>query len=183
MVAAARDRFVAKGWAGTGMREVAAGAGVAIETVYAHFRSKRGLLQAVLDQAAAGDDAPVPVARRSEFLDMGTGGRRARAQAAARVATEIAERTAPMATLLREGARIDVEIAEMLRETRERQRRDVATGFELMVGRPPTTAERDGVWAVVSPEVYSLLVESSGWSPEQYEAWIAETLERILPRS
>jgi hypothetical protein len=43
--------------------------------------------------------------------------------------------------------------------------------------------ERDGLWAVASPDVYLLLVEESGWTVEQYEQWIETTLERIVPRS
>ncbi|HEX4867469.1 MAG TPA: hypothetical protein VFV32_07565 [Acidimicrobiales bacterium] len=59
----------------------------------------------------------------------------------------------------------------------------MATGLELILDRPPTAPERDGVWAVVSPEVYLLAVEESGWSPEQYEAWAAATLEVVIPRA
>lgn len=33
----------------------------------------------------------------------------------------------------------------------------------------------------MSPEVYLLLVEGSGWSPDQYQRWLSDTLERILP--
>jgi hypothetical protein len=39
------------------------------------------------------------------------------------------------------------------------------------------------LWALTSPEVYLLLVEGSGWTPDQYETWMAETLERVVPRS
>lgn len=180
---AAQDLFVANGWAATGMRDVAAAAGVALETVYSHFSSKRGLLRAVADQAAVGDDAPVPLAQRPEFLAMGRGRRPARIGAAARLVTTLQLRTTPVAKLLRQGAPADDEIAEMLQSTRDRQRRDVATALEMILGRPPTAAERDGVWAIVSPEVYLLLVEESGWAPEQYEAWVATTLDRVIPRS
>ena len=180
---AAHDLFVANGWAATGMREVASTAGVALETVYKHFSSKRGLLRAVIDATAAGDDAPVALAQRPEFLAMGQGRRPARVRAAAGLLTAVHRRTAAVATLLRQAAPADAEIAGMLHSTRERQRTDVGTALGLIVGRPPTAAERDGVWAVVSPEVYLLLVEESGWTPEQYEAWIAETLERVIPRS
>lgn len=183
MVQAAHELFVAKGWAATGMREVAADAGVAVETVYSHFSSKRGLLRAVADAAAVGDDAPLALAERPEFLAMGHGRRPERVRAAARVVTTVALRTAAVAKLLRQAAPGDDEIAEMLQSTRDRQRRDVATALELILGRPPTGAERDGVWAIVSPEVYLLLVEESGWAPEQYEAWVATTLERVIPRS
>lgn len=183
VVQAAHDLFVANGWAATGMREVAATAGVALETVYSHFSSKRGLLRAVADAAVVGDDAPVPLAQRPEFLAIGQGRRLVRIRAAARVATMVHMRTAPVAKLLREAAPADDEIAEMLTATRDRQRRDVATAFELIVGRPPTVAERDGIWAIASPEVYLLLIEESGWSLEQYEAWVTATLERVIPRS
>ena len=71
----------------------------------------------------------------------------------------------------------------MVRDARERQREDVASAVELIVGRAPTVPERDGVWAVTSPEVYLLLVEASGWSDEQYETWLGDTLERVIPRA
>jgi AcrR family transcriptional regulator len=183
VVQAAHDLFVANGWAATGMRDVAAAAGVALETVYSHFSSKKGLLRAVGDAAAVGDDAPVPLAQRPEFASMGRGSRAARIRAAARIATAVAVRTTPIAKLLREAAPADPEIAEMLHATRERQRADIATAFELIVGRLPTEAERDGVWAIVSPEVHLLLVEESGWTPAQYEDWLAVTLEGVLPRA
>jgi AcrR family transcriptional regulator len=183
VVLSAHDLFVANGWAATGMREVAAAAGVALETVYSHFSSKRGLLRAVVDAAAAGDDAPVPLAQRPEFLAMGQGLRAARVRSAAQLVTAIQLRTAAVAKLLWEAARADAEIAEMLQALRERQRHDVATGLELIVGRPPTATERDGVWAIVSHEVCVLLVEESGWTPEQYQEWVEATLERVIPRS
>jgi AcrR family transcriptional regulator len=179
---AAQDLYVTKGWAATGMREVAAAAGVALETVYSHFSSKRGLLRAVADIAVVGDDAPVPIAQRPEFLAIGEGSRTARVGAAARVLTAVHERTAAMATLLRQAAPGDAEIGEMLRATRERQRVDVGHAVELIIGRTPTPAERDGVWAIASPELYLLLVAESGWTTQQYEAWIAETLERVIPQ-
>ena len=183
VVQAAHELFVANGWAATGMREVATNAGVALETVYSHFSSKRGLLRAVADAALVGDDAPVPLAQRPEFLAMGHGRRRARIEAAARLVTAIQLRTGAVLKLLREGAAADAEIAEMLRAARDLQRQDVATALGLILSRPSTAAERDGVWAIVSPEVYVLLVEESGWVPEQYEVWVAATLEGVVPRS
>lgn len=183
MVDAARELFVANGWAATGMREVATAAGVALETVYSHFSSKRGLLRAVADAAVVGDDASVPLAQRAEFLAMGEGRRPARVRAAAHLLAAVQARTAAVAKLLRQVAAADLQIAEMLQTTREGQRSDVARALELIIGRVPTRAERDGVWAIASPEVYLLLVEESGWTLDQYEAWVAETLERVIPRS
>lgn len=180
---AATERFTRHGWASTGMRDVARGAGVAVETLYSHFASKRALLDAVIDRAVVGDSAPVPVAGRAEFLELGRGGRAQRIAAAASLLAGIHERTGPFAKLIREAATSDAEIAEVLRATRERQRQDVEAGLALILERPPTASERDGVWAVLSPEVYLLLVQESGWSIDQYREWVSEMLASVLPRS
>jgi AcrR family transcriptional regulator len=163
------------------MRDVAKEAGVAVETLYSHFSSKRRLLDAVIDTTIVADDEPIAVAERPEFAALGIGARAERVVAAASLVTVLHERTLAFAKLLREAAWGDPEIAEVLRATRERQRVDVARGIALMLGRAPTDIERDGVWALLSPEVYLLLVEESGWSTDQYERWIAESLERVLP--
>ena len=183
VVASATRLFTENGWAATGMRDIARDAGVAIETLYTHFSSKPALLKTVIDIAVVGDDAPLAVADRPEFAAIGRGSRRARITAAARVTTSIHRRTAAFARLLREAAPTDESMAESLRSTRDRQRLDVEAGAQLIMGRTPTAAERDGFWAVLSPEVFMLLVDESGWSPEQYEAWVIDTLERVIPRS
>jgi hypothetical protein len=92
-------------------------------------------------------------------------------------------RTAPVAKLLREAAPTDPEVAKMLQTTRANQRRDIATALKLITGRAATRAERDGVWAIASPEVYLLLVEESGWTTQQYAAWFAGALDGVIPRS
>jgi AcrR family transcriptional regulator len=183
LLSAATELFIAHGWASTGMRDVAREAGVAVETLYSHYSSKRKLLDAVVDHAVVGDDAPIAVAQRPEFVALGKGRRADRLAAAASLAAAIHGRTGPFAKLIREAAATDAEIAELLRATRERQREDVEAGLELVLGRRPSDDERDGAWAILSPEVYLLLVEESGWSLDQYERWMSETLARVLPRA
>ncbi|MGH8977448.1 MAG: TetR/AcrR family transcriptional regulator [Acidimicrobiia bacterium] len=183
LLGTATELFTKKGWAKTGMRDVAREAGVAVETLYAHYSSKRKLLDAVVDRAVVGDDEPVAVAERPEFLALGRGRRPDRIAAAASLVAAIHERTGPFAKLIREAATTDEGFAELLRATRGRQRSDVAAGLELILGRRPTDEEGDGAWAIVSPEIYLLLAQESGWSRDQYERWLAETLAGVLPRS
>jgi AcrR family transcriptional regulator len=183
LVQTATELFTTQGWARTGMREIARAAGVAVETLYSHYPSKRTLLDAVVDRAVTGDDTPVPVAQRPEFLAMGRGRRTARIAAAAALVAAIHERTGPFAKLIREASATDAEISEVLRATRERQRNDVESGLALILARRPTGEERDGVWAIVSPEVYLLLVQESGWSIDRYREWLSDMLTGVLPRS
>lgn len=182
MVAAAR-RFTTAGWAATGMRDVAADAGVATETVYAHFSSKAKLFRHAMDVAVVGDEAPVALADRPEFAALSQGGRADRILAAATLLTAVNQRTSGIAKVLREAAPTNAMIAQMLADARARIRLDIAAGAEAVMGRPPTDQERDGLWAVLSVEVYLLLVEESGWSIEAYRAWVADLLERQIPIS
>jgi len=175
--------FASRGWAATGMRDVAREAGVATETVYKHFSSKTALLRQVIDRAVVGDEEAVPLARRPEFTALGVGTRLERIAAAARLVTEVHLRTAGFAKVIREAAHTDEAMANELDATRQRQRTDVERALALLIARPPTARELDGTLAVLSVEVYLLLTEFSGWAPEQYEAWMAETLELIVPSS
>jgi AcrR family transcriptional regulator len=178
----AADRlFTSQGWASTGMRDIAREAGTATETLYSYFPSKTALLQAVIDFSVRGDDVPLALAERPEFAAMAEGSRAERIAAAARLVADIQVRTLGLAKVLREAAYGDETIAEMLDATRERQRQDVAAGVGLMLGRDATAREIDSVWAVVSIEVYVLLVEVRGWSTEEYESWLTDTLGAILP--
>jgi hypothetical protein len=59
----------------------------------------------------------------------------------------------------------------------------VAAAAALIIGAEVNDADRDAIWALTSPEIYLLLVESSDWTADQYQVWMTEVLERALPRS
>jgi len=182
VVAAAARLFGERGWAGTGMRDVARAAGVSVETVYASFRSKADLLLAAIDVAVVGDAAPVPLDQRPEFAALGSGTRQQRARATARLVTGINQRTAGVVLALREAAASDPELAERMGEREQRRRINVEQGAALVAGRAVTPDEADGLWAVLAVEVYQLLTELRGWTPQQYENWLAGVIDGLLPR-
>ena len=180
VLAAAVELFGTRGWAATGMRDVAGAAGVSVETVYAGFRSKSDLLKAVIDLTAVGDTAPVPLDKRPEFTALGSGTWQQRARAAARLVTDIHHRTAGVLLALREAAASDRELAGLLGEAEQRRRIDVEQGLSLSTGRAVTREECDGLWAVFAVEVYQLLTALRGWTPQQYETWLADVIDRLL---
>ena len=179
VVAAAARLFGERGWAATGMRDVARAAGVSVETVYASFGSKSDLLLAAIDLAVVGDAVPVPLNQRPEFAALGSGTRRQRARAAARLVTGINQRTAGVVLALKEAAASDPELAGRLREREQRRRVNVGQGMTLAAGRTVTEEEADGLWAVLAVEVYQLLTGLRGWTPRQYEDWLAGVIERL----
>ncbi len=172
--------FADRGWAGTGMRDVAREADVSVETVYANFPSKSELLMAAIDVAVVGDAEPVSLDQRREFTALGQGGREQRARAAARLVTGIHRRTAGVHLALREAAASDPEAARRLRAGEQRRRTNVEQGASLVAGRAVTAEECDGLWAVTDVEVYRLLTDLRGWTADQYETWLADVIERLL---
>jgi AcrR family transcriptional regulator len=180
VLAAAARLFAENGWAATGMRDVARAASVSVETVYASFRSKSDLMVSALDAAVVGDAEQEPLDRRPEFTALTSGTRRRRIATAAGLVTAIHQRTAGVYLAFREAAASDIDLARRLRESEERRRISVEQGLVHVTGRAVTREERDGLWAVLSVEVYQLLTELSGWTPQQYESWAADVINRIL---
>src|SRR5690348_10687429 len=75
VLVAAMELFNTRGWAETTLADVAAAAGVAVETIYKGFRSKKQLVRDAMDAAVVGDADPVPFVERDPFLRLGTGTR------------------------------------------------------------------------------------------------------------
>ena len=171
-----------RGWAATGMRDVARGAGVPVETVYAGFRSKSDLLKAVIDLTAVGDTAPVPLDERPEFTALGSGTRQQQTRAC-RPARHRAFTTATPAYFSHCGRprRRTGELARAAARGGSSCRRiDVEQGVSLITGRAVKREECDGLWAVFAVEVYQLLTGLRGWTPQQYETWLADVIDRLL---
>jgi AcrR family transcriptional regulator len=179
--------LIAEGFAGMRLAEVADGAGVSVETVYKQFRNKGGLLKAVYDVRLAGDDEPVPLGERPEYLAIAQ--ERDPVQKVRRYAAigrRISERTGPLTVRVLECRGADPEV-EVFARTIEAERLVGATTFvahladagALRLGLDADRA-RDELWVLISPEVWAQLVQRRGWSHDQYEAWLAEAVSAAL---
>jgi len=177
---AAARLFGELGWADTNMRSVAKAAGVSMETVYSGFGSKGDLLAAVMDVAVVGDDLPIPLAQRDVALVLGTGTQDERVAKAAAMSVAISSRTCELVQALTQGSATDESLAQRLAALDERRRGEVADYFSKVAARAPTALELDEVWLVTSAEVFHLLVHRSGWTHEQHERWLADSLLRIV---
>jgi TetR/AcrR family transcriptional regulator, regulator of autoinduction and epiphytic fitness len=189
IVAAARELFVATGYPATTFPAIADGAGVSVQTVFAHFPTKRDLLKEVIDQAVVGDDEPVPVSDRPEvaaILAEADPAGKLRLHAAHAVA--ISRRATAVDQMLRSAAAVDPEAAELWRRgSRERQGGMEQFAAHLFAGghlRKGLSAHEaaDRLAVLIDPELYRLTVGVRGWSPEQHEEWLAEVLiASLLP--
>lgn len=175
--------FTERGWAGTGIRDVARAATVSVETVYAAFGSKAQLLKAALEVAIVGDDEPVPLADRPVYKAIATGRTpRDRAEATAHLAAMVNKRTYRLTTAIRDGATVDATLAAMRADLEGQRRRTVADLASLITGRGPDPGQVDELWVQAGDQVYALLADECGWSHARYVSWLADRIEDILDR-
>lgn len=187
MIDSARELFLAQGYAPTTMGQIAAGAGVAVQTVYYTFRTKGGLLREVVEVTAAGAELPVPVTQRAWWQEMvrTTSPQRVLALAVDH-GTAIYDRVAPLWPTVAAASATDPHVAEYWQGVSTDRR----AGQRAMVGRlaelgglaPDLPVDRatDIVVLLVGHDVYRGLVVDAGWPVREYRAWLFATLTHQL---
>ena len=185
ILAAAQELFVANGYVGTTITEIAAAAGVAVETVYAAFRNKPTLLHLTWDVAVGGDEQHLHVLDRPEMhAVLDEPDLAARFTRFATVNTAIMRRTARLRLAVQGAAGSDRAAAELLAEI-DRARleamgvhaRAAAATLQLAVGEQVC---RDVLFATTDGSLWLNLVERRGWSDERYAAWLGRLWVAML---
>lgn len=186
IVQAATELFLERGYHTTSIAQIAGHAGVAVQTIYNAIGAKRDVLSRVLDFAAAGQRAPVPV---PQFM---------REQAEreinpVRIIEQLVAfwqgalpRTARVFRILREAAAIDREAAALERDRSAQRLRNYTIAAKLLDHRG---ALRDGltieqaaatIFTVGHPESYRSLVLDGDWDNSQWATWATGALKAAL---
>lgn len=189
VIDAARTLFLERGYGATTVEAISHLADVPTATVYRLFSTKHGILKALLDVSIAGDDDDAPVVERPHVRallsepDPWT-------QVAGFVANagDVNVRVAPIYRILTSAAAVDTDAAALLDElTRQRQQgqRAIARSLARAGALAPGIGEReasDVIHALLSPELYRLLVVDRGWNGERYARWLTALLTDQLLR-
>ena len=189
VVQAARALFLERGYAAATIETISDLSDVPPATVYRLFSSKLGILKALLDVSVAGDDEAVPLEDRPHVRALlADPAPRKQLAGFAGIARGIMSRTEPVHRILVSAAGSDPDAAALLAEqTRQRQQGQarIARSLAQAGALRPGMRERDAadiIHALMSPEVYRLLVGDRGWHPERYEQWLTELLvSQLLP--
>jgi AcrR family transcriptional regulator len=184
---AAQGLFAERGYPASTVEAIAGGAGVAVDTVYAAFGSKRGVLQALLNVRVGGEEAELDLLDRSGARAVQrVTDQKAQLAAFAADVSAIVERARPVDDIIRGAAAVDAEIAAFRSETQAYRYRNMLQLVSWLAAKAPLreglTEEEAAaiVWTMTSPEVHGLLRVARGWSPERYSAWLRDSLTRIL---
>jgi AcrR family transcriptional regulator len=187
IVQAARDLVVERGYRATTVAQIAAKAGVHVDTVYALVGRKPLLLRELIEQAISGTDRAVAAQDRDYVKAMRAAADPVRKLTIyARAMREIQVRMAPLMLALRDASATEPEAKKVWREISDRRaanmRRlveDLEAAGGLRAGLSIDEAA-DVIWATNSSELYVLLTVERGWAPERYERWLADSWCRLL---
>jgi AcrR family transcriptional regulator len=181
---AAARCFLDRGYAATTMKDVAAAAGVSVQTVFGQG-GKASLLLACVDRAVVGDDEEVPLAQRELFTRLLEAPDRAGKLAAAReMVMTYVPLTTPMLRVFAAAAAGDPEIAEAWAEYERRRHQDnrmlvASFGPWLRAGLDVDRAN-DMFWATFSHVPADNLIRGRGWSLDEYADFLVDAVARML---
>ncbi|SUD48457.1 Rut operon repressor [Nocardia otitidiscaviarum] len=188
MLSAARELFTTRGYTATTMKAIAEQAGMAVQTLYFTFATKRAILTELLDVEIAGDAEPVATLDRPWFAEAVAAAPEEQLRLQAVAAGQILGRVTPLLEVVRSAAADDAEIAELW-QTNLTQRHTVQARLaEALAAKTPLRGGLDAARAadiamvVLAPETYHLLVGERGWSESAWQDWAVDALRtQLLP--
>ena len=176
---AARLLFFANGYAATTLQEVATEAGVAVQTIYAVYGSKVGILRALRDlainqaDAEAASPGSMRAATLGESLDQFGHSIRLRWELAGDI-VRILDDAGKADTAIREEVEVALRarrggIAQLAKNLDER--------FGLAIDPKRAAAI---LLALTLPELHSEFIDIHGWTEDEYETWLAAAMRKEL---
>jgi AcrR family transcriptional regulator len=178
---AARALFGRRGIDRVTVADIGAKADVAGSTVYSIFKSKTGIIRALMERALFGDRF-----RSAQELLAGVADPVKLVELTPRVARAIYESESLELGLLRSASgfspelrKVEDEFERIRFEMQERRLRALFDAGKARKGLSFGEARRI-LWTLTSRELYRKLVDEGGFSPERYEEWLSKTLLEAL---
>ncbi|KGJ78586.1 hypothetical protein GY21_06580 [Cryobacterium roopkundense] len=186
IVSAAGRLMVHNGYVATSIADIAAEAGVAVQTIYNSVGSKAEILAAILERVAAQSDAPDLVS--ASMRDKIDGARNASEiiRILAAWCSVVNERTAGVLRVVNEAAVVDPDVAKFARRqdvTRLLGYSEVAAALRVRRGLRAGLSDHESaaaIWAIGHPQAFRTLVLEVGWSVSAYREWLEKTLHGAL---
>ena len=169
------------------MEAIATKADVAVETVYSRFRNKATLLEAILEPAIVGSSDGRDLFDRPEIAEIrACRDQRAQLRLLARFSRGILERTSVAHRILRSATASDSNAAELQRRDAKRRGDGQRVYIDMLLANGPLreglTADNAAATysALSNPSTYALLVGERGWTPDDFEQWLGDSLTLLL---
>ena len=182
---AAAELFVEHGYGRTTMKDVAARAGVARDTVHATFGSKSGVLTALIDLRLVPDQSVASITQRPEAQAIRTETDQHRqVEQLADLLAHLSTGVRPVFEIMRTAAAVEPEMAQVYADMDRYRLRNMQTYARWLAATGPlrvsTKQAGEIIWALASPEVGRMLCDELGWSERAHARWLADALARTL---
>ena len=178
IIAAATDLFLARGYRGTTLSDVAKAAGVSDRTIYVRFDTKADLLKRTVDVAVAGDTLPIDLAHRDWMLTlMNAPTLEERLTVDAAGTTRLMKRTAPILAVAMQVEADEPVIADAAQVARVATFRQVRAFWEKLRADGLMNADSDLEWVIntsgllANAETYVHMTRTIQWTSAEYERW------------
>jgi len=179
IVQSACELFLEHGYLATTIEAISAKAGVAVSTVYAVFHNKRGILQAIREKWHQESGQREIYQQAREQFDP-----KQRLLLAAHATRRQWETGGVMMTIYQAAAAADPDAAAELATALQGRRTFLTQFIDEMAGqlRPGLSSTRavSLFYTLTQPTIYQDLVLGERWNADEYEAWLAETLQQQL---
>lgn len=178
---AAKKLFKKEGFDQVTISKLAQEANVSMPTIYALFKSKRGLLQSLIDDA-------LPPEQFAALIEEGMQEKSSQKclNIAAKIARSMYDAERELMDIVRGASVVAPELKKMEQEREKRryqrqeeyvkklmQEKFLAHGLTLQKAR-------DILWTFTGRDLYRMLVIERKWSSDEYEKWLAQTLINCL---
>jgi AcrR family transcriptional regulator len=181
ILTAARRLFARRGIDRVTIAEIAEAARVAPSTIYAVYKSKEGILRALMRAALFGERFQAVQSMLHDITDPVQ-----LIALSAQIARAIYEGESAELGLMRGSSAFSPALKKLEREFEQvrfdMQEDRVRRLFEQRRAKEGLTLEdaRRILWMYTSRDVYRMLVHEGGWSPGRYQEWLSETLLAAL---
>jgi AcrR family transcriptional regulator len=181
---AAKTLFVRHGIDGVTIAQIADKAGVAASTVYATYKSKEGILRGLLRAALFGPRFEEAQAKLAGVTDPV-----ALIRLSAHIARAIYEGESSELGLMRGASayspalrKLEQEFENNRFEMQEERNKLLFAQSKQRSGLALDEARRL-LWMYTSRDIYRMLVQEGGWTPDRYQQWLSDTLVNALVRA
>lgn len=178
---AAKELFQTEGFDRVTINKLAKVAEVSMPTIYAIFKSKRGVLQALIDDALSPK-------QRAKLVDdsMQEKSPIKRLSITARLTCKIYDAERELMDILRSASLVSPELKKLEEERKMRRYERQGEYVKNMMNEKSLSKEltlkraRDILWALTGRDMYRMFVIERGWASSEYEKWLAQLLVKSL---
>lgn len=179
--------FVRDGFVATTVEAIATEAGVSAKTVYDAFATKAGVLRAAWDLALKGDTDGAPVAQRSWYVAvLEEPDAEIALRLLARNSVVVKQRIGPLLRVIRDAAAVDDDGAALWSLINDDFYENQRAVVEAIARRKAlrrglsVTKGADVLWMFNHPTLWLLLHDERGWTPKEFEKWLADSAVAAL---